>query len=111
MPYMWIEWRLFKVRACKGGRSGQSFVPNGSRLKAAGQFRDVRLALVRLRERETGHVSATPAVHGSVANFAGAIAPLLERQVSHRQLIFGPTIGAFEDCHGSLRANGDDIQW
>lgn len=46
---------------------------------------------------ENRHVSGIPAVHGLVTNLALGIAPLLERQASRRHLIFGPTIGAFED--------------
>ena len=38
-------------------------------------------------------------VHGLVTNLALGVAPLLERQTSHRHLIFGPGIGTFEDIH------------
>ena len=47
------------------------------------------LDLGRIHEREAGHhVSGTPAVHGSVANLAVGIAPLPEREVSHRLNFF-----------------------
>ena len=59
--------------------------------------------LGRIHEREAGHVSGTPAVHGSVANLTVGIAPLPEREVSHRQLIFGRAVGAFEYRHFSYR--------
>jgi hypothetical protein len=58
-----------------------------------------RLALGRIHEREDGHVSGIPAVHGSVTNLAPGVAPLLERQTSRRHLIFGPAIGTFENNH------------
>lgn len=61
------------------------------------------LDLRRIHEREAGHISGTPAVHGSVANLAVGIAPLLEREVSHRQLIFSHAIGTFEYRHLSYR--------
>jgi hypothetical protein len=58
-----------------------------------------RLALERIHEREDGHVSGIPAVHGLVTNLAPGVTPLLKRQTSRRQLIFGPAIGTFEDDH------------
>ena len=67
------------------------------------------LALRRIHEREAGHVSGIPAVHGSAANLAGGIAPLLERQVSRRQLIFGPAIGTFKDHHPFTPSDGDSL--
>ena len=57
------------------------------------------LALGRIHEREDGHVSGIPTVHGLVTNLALGVAPLLERQRSRRHLIFGPAIGTFEDDH------------
>ena len=57
------------------------------------------LALGWFYEREAGHVSRAPAIHGLAANLAVGIAPLLERQASRRQLIFGRAMGAFEHCH------------
>ena len=59
--------------------------------------------LGRIHECAAGHFSGTPAVHGSVANLAVGIAPLLEKEVSHRQLIFGRAIGTFEYRHFSHR--------
>ena len=58
-----------------------------------------RLALGRNHEREDGHVSGIPAVHGLVTNLALGVTALLERQMSRRHLIFGPAIGTFEDHH------------
>jgi hypothetical protein len=58
-----------------------------------------RLALGRIHEREDGHVSGIPAVHGLVTNLAPGVTPLLKRQTSRRHLIFGPAIGTFEDDH------------
>ena len=58
-----------------------------------------RLAVGCIHEREDGHVSGIPAVHGLVTNLALGVAPLLERQTSRRHLIFGPAIGTFEDNH------------
>ena len=58
-----------------------------------------RLTLGCIDEREDGHVSGIPAVHGFVANLTLGVAPLLERQISRRHLIFGPAIGTFEDDH------------
>jgi hypothetical protein len=54
-----------------------------------------------IHESEEGQVSRTPAVHGSFANLAASIASLLERQMSHRQLIFSRVIGTLELCHDS----------
>ena len=47
-------------------------------------------------EREDGHVSGIPAVHGFVTNLALGVTALLERQTSRRHLIFGPAIGTFD---------------
>jgi hypothetical protein len=58
-----------------------------------------RLALGRIHEREDGHVSGIPAVHGLVTNLAPGVTPLLKRQTSRRHLIFGPAIGTFENNH------------
>ena len=58
-----------------------------------------RLTLGCIDEREDGHVSGIPAVHGFATNLALGITPLLERQSSRRHLIFGPAIGTFEDDH------------
>jgi hypothetical protein len=63
-----------------------------------------RFAVGCLHERENGHASGIPAVHGFVTNLALCIASLLERQTSRRHLIFGPAIGTFEDDHGLLGA-------
>ena len=52
-----------------------------------------------IHEREDGHVSGIPAVHGLVTNLALGVTALLERQMSRRHLIFGPAIGTFEDDH------------
>jgi hypothetical protein len=57
------------------------------------------LALGCIHEREDGHASGIPAVHGLVTNLAPGVAPLLERQMSRRHLIFGPAIGTFENNH------------
>ena len=58
-----------------------------------------RLTLGCIDEREDGHVSGIPAVHGLVTNLALGVTPLLKRQTSRRHLIFGPAIGTFEDDH------------
>src|SRR5262249_36564608 len=58
-----------------------------------------RLAVGCIHEREDGHVSGIPAVHGLVTNLALGVTSLLGRQTSHRHLIFGPAIGTFEDDH------------
>ena len=58
-----------------------------------------RLALGRIHEREDGHVSGIPAVHGLITNLAPGVTPPLKRQMSPRHLIFGPAIGTFEDDH------------
>jgi hypothetical protein len=55
-----------------------------------------RFALGRIHEREDGHVSGIPAVHGLVTNLAPGVTPLLKRQTSRRHLIFSPAIGTFE---------------
>ena len=59
-----------------------------------------RLAVGCIHEREDGHVSGIPAVHGLVTNLALGVTALLERQMSRRHLIFGPATGTFEDDHG-----------
>ena len=56
-------------------------------------------AVGSIDEREDGHVSGIPAVHGLVTNLTLGVTPLLERQISRRHLIFGPAIGTFEDDH------------
>ena len=56
-----------------------------------------RLAVGCIHEREDGHVSGIPAVHGFVTNLALGVTAPLERQTSRRHLIFGPAIGTFED--------------
>ena len=58
-----------------------------------------RLTLGCIDEREDGHVSGIPAVHGLVTNLTLGVTPLLKRQTSRRHLIFGHTIGTFEDDH------------
>ena len=58
-----------------------------------------RLAVGCIHECEDRHVSRIPAVHGLVTNLALGVTTLLERQTSHRHLIFGPAIGTFEDDH------------
>src|SRR5262249_10669281 len=58
-----------------------------------------RLAVGCIHEREDGHVSGIPAVHGLVTNLALGVTPLLGRQTSRRHLIFGPAIGTFEGDH------------
>jgi hypothetical protein len=58
-----------------------------------------RLALGCIDEREDGHVSGIPTVHGFATDLALGVTPLLERQTSRRHLIFGPAIGTFEDDH------------
>jgi hypothetical protein len=58
-----------------------------------------RLTLGCINEREDGHVSGIPAVHGLVTNLALGVTPPLERQTSRHHLIFGPAIGTFEDDH------------
>jgi len=73
--------RLLPRSVCRGGLS------------------KLRLAVGWINGCETRHVSGTPAIHGSVANLAFDIAPLLERQASRRQLIFSLAIGTFEDRH------------
>ena len=49
-----------------------------------------RLTLGYIDEREDGHVSGIPAVHGFVTSLALGVTPLLERQPSRRHLEFGP---------------------
>jgi len=58
-----------------------------------------RLTLGCIDEREDGHVSGIPAIHGLVTNLGLGVTPLLKRQTSRRHLIFGPAIGTFEDDH------------
>ena len=58
-----------------------------------------RLTLGCIDEREDGHVSRIPAVHGFATNLALGITPLLKRQISCRHLICGPAIGTFEYDH------------
>ena len=58
-----------------------------------------RLAVGCIHEREDGHVSGIPAVHGLVTSLALGVTPLLERQPSRRHPIFRPAIGTFEDDH------------
>ena len=52
-----------------------------------------------IHEREDGHVSGIPAVHGFFTNLTLGVTSLLERQISRRHL-FSPAIGTFEDHHG-----------
>jgi hypothetical protein len=59
-----------------------------------------RLAVGCIHEREDGHVSGIPAVHGFITNLTLGVTSLLERQISRRHLIFSPAIGTFEDHHG-----------
>ena len=58
-----------------------------------------RLTLGCIDEREDGHVSGIPAVHGFATNLALGITPLLEGQSGRRHLIFRPAIGTFENDH------------
>ena len=61
-----------------------------------------RLTLGCIDEREDGHVSGIPAVHGFVTNLALGVTALLERQTSRRHLIFGPAIGTFDSIFADM---------
>lgn len=60
---------------------------------------DCVLAVGCIQEREHGHLSGVPAVHGLMTNLALGVTPLLERQTSRHNLIFRPAVGTLEDDH------------
>lgn len=66
---------------------------------ASFSLNDMVLALWRLHEREAGHVSGVPTVHGLVTSLAVGIAPLLKGEPSHYQLVFDQTMRTSEYCH------------